>query len=113
MVRGRALFQAARRDHDLRLMRSFYRISLLSSAPGRPAEIATRVLREFARAMGFRRAELVLLDRRHRLRRLASYGRVRAATLDPRGERLRDCPFGRSLVRRQQAVLHEIGRAHV
>ena len=106
MVRGRALFQAARRDHDLRLMRSFYRISLLSSAPGRPAEIATRVLREFARAMGFRRAELVLLDRRHRLRRLASYGRVGVAPPDPPGERLRDCPFGRGLVRRRQAVLH-------
>ena len=106
MRRGRALFQAARRDHDLRLMRSFYRISLLSSAQGSPVEIATRVLREFARTMGFRRAEIILLDRRHRLRRLASYGRVRAASLDPPGERLRDCPFGRSLVRRRQAVLH-------
>ncbi len=88
-------------------MRSFYRISLLSAAQGRPAEIASRALREFARAMGFRRAEITLLDRRRRrLRRLASYGRVRVAPLDPPGERLRDCPFGRSLVRRRQAVLH-------
>ena len=106
MRRGRPPLQAARRDHDLRLMRSFYRISLLSSAQGSPFEIATRVLREFARTMGFRRAEIILLDRRHRLRRLASCGRVRAASLVPPGERLRDCPFGRSLVRRRQAVLH-------
>jgi len=46
MRRGRSPLQAARRDHDLRLMRSFYRISLLSSAQGRPFEIATRVLRD-------------------------------------------------------------------
>src|SRR5439155_14674551 len=63
MRRGRPPLQAARRDHDLRLMRSFYRISLLSSAQGSPFEIATRVLREFARTMRFRRAEIILLDR--------------------------------------------------
>jgi len=87
-------------------MRSFYRISMLSSAPGKPAEIAALALREFARVMGFRRAEIILLDRRRRLRRLVTFGRVRLERSDRPGDRLRDCPFGRSLLRRRQAVLH-------
>jgi len=90
---------------DLRLVRAFYRISLLGSGPGSPEEIAARVLRELALALRFRRAEIVLLERR-RLRRLAAYGRVRIAPAAGGGERLRDCPFGRSLMRRRQAILH-------
>ena len=60
----------------MRQMRAFYRLSLLGSARGQPAEIASRVLREFAGTMGFRRAEIWLLDRLKRLRRLSGYGRV-------------------------------------
>src|SRR6267378_7602939 len=59
--------RAAARFRNLQQMRVFYRLSLLGSAQGRPAEIASRVLREFARTMGFRRAEIWLLDGRRRL----------------------------------------------
>src|SRR2546427_3751704 len=95
----------AGRVPSLKQLRAFYRLSLLGSAQGRPEEIASRVLREFASTLGFRRAEICLLDERKRLRRLSSYGRVPAA-LDAEGVPLRQCLFGRSLVRRRQAVLH-------
>ncbi|OLE65606.1 MAG: hypothetical protein AUG03_03905 [Acidobacteria bacterium 13_1_20CM_2_68_14] len=91
----------------MRQMRAFYRLSLLGSARGQPAEIASRVLREFAGTMGFRRAEIWLLDRLKRLRRLSGYGRVPAAS-DAQGVSLQDCPFGRSVVRRRQAVLRAV-----
>src|SRR2546425_1505547 len=68
------------------------------------SEIASRVLREFAATMRFRRAEIWLLDRQKRLRRLSGYGRVPAAS-DTQGVPLQGCPFGRSVVRRRQAVL--------
>ncbi len=90
---------------NLERLRAFHRISLLGSTQRPPAEIASRVLREFARTMGFRRAEICLLDKQRHLRRLASFGRVPVA-LDASVVPLRDCPLGRSLVRRRQAVLH-------
>src|SRR3989475_11823811 len=57
--------------------------------------------------MGFRRAEIWLRDRLKRLRRLSGYGRVPAAS-DALGVSLQDCPFGRSVVRRRQAVLRAV-----
>jgi len=93
----------------LNQMRAFYRLSLLGSAQGRPPEIASRVLREFSRTLGLKRAEIWLLDRRKHLRRLSSYGRV-PITLDAADVPLKNCPFGRSLVRRRQAVLHAAAR---
>ena len=97
--------RAAGRVRHLKQMRAFYRLSLLGSAQGRPPEIASRALREFCRTLGLRRAEIWLLDRRKHLRRLSSYGRV-PITLDAAEVPLKTCPFGRSLVRRRQAVLH-------
>src|SRR2546425_3693151 len=79
----------AGRVRSMRQMRAFYRLSLLGSARGQPAEIASRVLREFAGTMGFRRAEIWLLDRLKRLRRLSGYGRVPAAS-DAQGVSLQD-----------------------
>src|SRR5262245_5660138 len=86
-------------------MRAFHRLSLLGSAQGPPPEIAARVLGEFCRTLGLKRAEIWLLDRRKHLRRLSSYGRV-PISLDAAEVPLKKCPFGRSLVRRRQAVLH-------
>src|SRR5258705_3517458 len=80
------------RVRHLKQMRAFYRLSLLGSAQGRPPEIASRVLREFSRTLGLRRAEIWLLDRRKHLRRLSSYGRV-PMTLDASEVPLQNCPF--------------------
>src|SRR3989441_507835 len=94
---GRQRDRIASRVRNMQQMRAFYRLSLLGSARGEPAEIASRVLREFAATMRFRRAEIWLLDRQKRLRRLSGYGRVPAAS-DTQGVPLQGCPDRKSVV---------------
>ena len=81
-------------------MRAFYKISLLASSEAKPGEIGARILGEFTRTMEFRRAEIWLLGKDRRLRRLAWHGRV-PARVAPEGMPLRRCAFGRVLMRRQ------------
>ncbi len=81
---------------DLSRMRAFYTISLLASSEAKPEEIGARILNEFARTMEFRRAEIWLLGKDRRLRRLAWHGRV-PGRLAPGGVPLRRCAFGRVL----------------
>jgi len=88
---------------DLSRMRAFYTISLLASSEAKPEEIGARILNEFARTMEFRRAEIWLLGKDRRLRRLAWHGRV-PGRLAPGGVPLRRCAFGRVLMRRRQGL---------
>ncbi|HYS78120.1 MAG TPA: hypothetical protein VEO94_04730, partial [Candidatus Dormibacteraeota bacterium] len=88
---------------DLTRMRAFYRISLLASAEAVPEEIGARILNEFTRTLEFSRAEIWLLGKDRRLRRLSWHGRV-PARVDPQGMPLRRCAFGRVLMRRRQGL---------
>ena len=69
---------------DLTRMRAFYRISLLASSEAVPEEIGARILNEFTRTLEFRRAEIWLLGKDRRLRRLSSHGRVPARVASAR-----------------------------